>query len=376
MHHRREAHLLLMTPPGLKSVAGSPSLTGGLLKTRDIIVIGASAGGVEALQRLVSGLPADLPAAVFVTVHFPPSGTSVLPRILSRVAHLTVLPASDGERIIHGRVYVAPPDHHLLLSPRGVRIVHGPKEHGHRPAIDAMFRSAAIAFGPRVIGVILTGNLDDGTSGLRAIKRAGGAAVVQDPGDANFPSMPQSAIENVEIDRVVPIKAMATTILGLIGEPISEFEHFPMTEDVSENNFANASEDAIDDADHHPGEPSTYGCPDCGGVLWRIKDGQLTHFRCRIGHAWSEAALLDRQTNVVDDALWTALRALEESASLSKQIANRYRARGADGLAERFDAQARQIDSRARVILDSLTQRQEARASADDDSSEPKQRAS
>jgi two-component system chemotaxis response regulator CheB len=188
--------------------------------SRDIIVVGASAGGVEALQQLAASLPADFPGSLFVSVHFPEHGTSALPQILARAGPLPALHARDGEPITPGKIYIAPPDHHLLLSRHGVRVVHGPKENGNRPAIDPMFRSAAIAFGPRVIGVVMTGNLDDGTSGLAVIKRRGGKAVVQDPDDALFPSMPRSAIEHVGVDCVVPARMMGGALAQLMAEPV------------------------------------------------------------------------------------------------------------------------------------------------------------
>jgi two-component system chemotaxis response regulator CheB len=187
---------------------------------RDIIVVGASAGGVEALQAVARTLPTKFAGSIFVTLHFPEHGTSHLPRILSRTGALPAVHAADGESIVPGRIYVAPPDYHLLLHRKRIRLVRGPKENGSRPAIDPMFRSAAVAFGPRVIGVVLTGNLDDGTSGLRAIKRRGGLAVVQDPDDALFPSMPQSAIDHVDVDRVVPLHGLAKTLAELMAAPI------------------------------------------------------------------------------------------------------------------------------------------------------------
>lgn len=180
-----------------------------------IVVIGASAGGVTALQQLVGSLPADFPGAIFVTVHFPEHGTSALPQILARAGPLPARHAIDGEPIVAGTIYVAPPDHHLLLTPSAVRLVDGPKEHGNRPAIDPMFRSAAAAFGARVIGVVLTGNLDDGTSGLSAITRAGGRTIVQHPDDAPFPSMPCSAIGHVAVDRVLPVRMIGAAIVDL-----------------------------------------------------------------------------------------------------------------------------------------------------------------
>src|SRR5690242_8552854 len=172
---------------------------------RHLIVIGASAGGVEALTKLVRDLPRDIPAAIFVTVHFPPTGSSALARILTRWGKLGSEHAIDGQEICEGQIYIAPPDHHLLVFRDRMRLYRGPRENGNRPAVDPMFRSAALAYGPTVIGVILSGNLDDGTSGLLAIKRRGGIAVVQDPDDAMFPSMPQSAIDHVAVDHVVKL---------------------------------------------------------------------------------------------------------------------------------------------------------------------------
>jgi two-component system chemotaxis response regulator CheB len=188
----------------------------------DIIVIGASAGGIEALQELAHSLPGELPASVFITVHFPEHGTSVLPKILNRAGPLTAVHAVDGESIVPRRIYIAPPDYHLLPADDRIRLVRGTKEHGNRPAIDPMFRSAAFAYGPRVIGVVLTGNLDDGTSGLAVIKRRGGLAVVQDPADAAFASMPQNAIDRVPVDRVVGVRLMGQVLGELVDEPLGE----------------------------------------------------------------------------------------------------------------------------------------------------------
>jgi two-component system chemotaxis response regulator CheB len=326
------------------------------MASRDIIVIGASAGGVEALQSVVRSLPMRLPAAIFVVVHFPERAVSILPRILSRAGPLSAVHAADGDQIVPGRIYVAPPDRHLMLSPNGVRLFRGPKENGNRPAIDPLFRSAATAFGQRVIGVVLSGSLDDGTSGLASIKRHGGLAVVQEPEDAMFASMPRSAIDNVKVDRVAPARYIAKILKELVDEPIASDTFVVSKDDMMENELSAGNLDAIETPDQHPGTPSTFGCPDCGGVLWELRDGEFIRFRCRVGHAWSGDALLAEQTEQFDDAMWTALRALEESASLSRQIAARHRARGADSLARRFDDQAETQESRAEVIRAALVE--------------------
>lgn len=323
---------------------------------RDIVVIGASAGGIEALQEIVRTLPATFRASVFVTVHFPEHGTSVLPRILNRAGPLAAVHAADGESIVTGRIYVAPPDFHLLPGRKGIRVVRGPKENGNRPAIDPMFRSAAVAFGQRVIGVVLTGNLDDGTAGLAAIKRRSGVAVVQTPAGALFPSMPQSAIDHVPVDHVVPVKLLGKLLVDLVAESVDEPAPLPTPDDVMERKYSAADLAAIESADEHPGRLSSFGCPDCGGVLWELSDGDFVRYRCRVGHAWTNEALLRKQDDAFDDALWTALRALEENASLSRQIATRHRSRGATNLADRFDAQGQRTEMRAGVIRDQLTQ--------------------
>jgi two-component system chemotaxis response regulator CheB len=323
---------------------------------RDIIAIGASAGGIEALQDLARSLPPKFPASIFVSVHFPEHGTSVLPRILSRAGPLPALHAADGESIVYGRIYVAPPDYHLLPGRHGIHVARGPRENGNRPAVDPMFRSVALAFGPRVIGVVLTGNLDDGTSGLSAIKRRGGVTVVQDPADAVFSSMPQSAIDHVQIDHIVGIRSLGRTLCNLVAQPLIESAPAPAQDDVMERRYASADLHTIENAEKHPGRVSSFGCPDCGGVLWEISEGYFRRYRCRVGQAWTSEALLGRQSDSVDAALWVALRALEESAALSRQIATRHRGRGASALADRFDAQAEATEARAHVIRESLMQ--------------------
>jgi two-component system chemotaxis response regulator CheB len=324
------------------------------MANRDIIVIGASAGGIEVLQQLMKALPAKFAASIFVTVHVPENATSVLPRILSRAGPLSAVHATNGEPIVSGRVYVAPPDFHLMLARTGIRLVRGARENGNRPAIDPMFRSAAIAFGPRVIGVILTGNLDDGTSGLAVIKRRGGLSVVQDPTDALCPSMPASAIEHVSVDRVVPSRHLAETLVEFSAMTLPADTQPPSHDDAMENELSAANLDAIEDPEHHPGQPSPYGCPDCGGVLWEIEEGNLTRFRCRVGHAWTADGLLGEQQHQLETALWTALRSLEESASLSRSIAERHRRRGTVELAKRFDMQGESFENRAEVVRRSL----------------------
>lgn len=319
----------------------------------DIICIGASAGGVEALSTVVRGLPGDLAAAVFVVVHFPSYATSVLPDILARRGRLPVAHAVDGEPIRPGRVYVAPPDRHLMLGAEGVRLPRGPRENGHRPAVDPLFRSAAQAFGGRVIGVVLSGNLDDGTAGLATVKRMRGLAVVQDPDTADYPGMPSSAAAHVEVDHVVPVEELAELLVRLVDVPA------PREEPVSDRrvefeNAVSAMDPAAMNANERPGTPSGYSCPECHGVLWELHDGDVLRFRCRVGHAFGAETLMAKQGGSVEDALWTALQALRERAALSSRMATKMTDRGNRISAERFAEQAGDADRRARVIEDVL----------------------
>jgi two-component system chemotaxis response regulator CheB len=320
----------------------------------DIIVIGASAGGVEALARLVAGLPRDLPAAVFVVLHFPPDSTSVLPQILGRARTVASAHATDGEAIRPGRVYVAKPDHHLLLERDVVRVTRGPREHGHRPAADPTMRSAAIHYGPRVIGVVLTGTLDDGTEGLLQIKARNGLTVVQDPGDALFPGMPQSAIDNVAIDHVVPLPEMAALLARLASTEVTEPAPRAPVRPV-----VNGEPPTLMDP-RDEGVPSVYTCPECHGTLFEASEADLPRFRCRVGHAYSVDTLMSEQSTALEAALWTALRSLEESASLSARMARRAQERGQRYAYRRFQSQVTETMGRADVIRQVLRMRGEA----------------
>src|SRR5262245_27678364 len=268
----------------------------------DIVVVGASAGGVEALADLARSLPADLPAAVFVVLHVPSTGTSALPDILSRHGPLPATHVMDGEPIENGRIYVAPPDHHVLLRTGHVHLARGPRENGHRPAVDPLFRSAAHEYASRVIGVVLSGALDDGTAGLAAVKSRGGLAVVQVPGDALYPGMPDSALEHVRVEHVVPTSDMGELLARITAEPAPEAPGSAPEEMEVEVNVEGFSLEAIEGG--RPGQPSGFSCPDCNGVLWEVQDGQLQRFRCRVGHAWSPGSLLTQQSEALEAALW------------------------------------------------------------------------
>lgn len=326
------------------------------MTTHDIVVIGASAGGVEAISTLVAELPRDLRAAVLVVLHLA-RGRSVLPEILTRVGRLPARHPADGETLRYGRIYVAPPDHHLTVDGPTVRVQHGPTENGVRPAVDPLFRSAARSFGSRVIGVILTGSLDDGTAGMAAVKEAGGVTVVQDPTEAFAPSMPRSALDFVGVDHVLPLREIPPLIDTLTREraPTSASDvagpHLKSMEpDLSEEVIAVHPED-------RPGRVSVYSCPECHGSLWEVEEGGILRFRCRVGHVYSADSMLAVHTDSVDRALWAALRSLEERAALTRRLAERARHRRHTGVALAFEERANAAEEHAGVVKELLLSR-------------------
>jgi two-component system, chemotaxis family, protein-glutamate methylesterase/glutaminase len=324
------------------------------LAGHDIIVVGASAGGVEALQGLVSGLPADLPAAVFIVLHMSPDAPSLLPHILNRAARLPVGAAVDNTPITPGHIYVAVPDHHLLIERGRVCLYRGPKENRARPAVDPLFRSAARAYGPRVIGVVLTGALDDGTSGLQAIKARGGLAVVQDPTEALYPGMPRSAREHVAVDYCLPLAEIPALLARLAATPAPAESTYPVPPNLDvEVQTAELDMDVINNGEV-PGTPSVFTCPECHGTLWEIQDGNLLRFRCRVGHAYSAESMLAEHDASLETALWSALRALEESTALAKRMAATAREHNHPLLVTRYEQRAREQEQHAALVRNLL----------------------
>lgn len=325
-----------------------------ILSENRIVVIGASAGGVEALIRLAQDLPPDFPAPIAVVLHVPPDSPSMLAEILRRKGRLPAKTAEAGEHFQPGTIYVAQPDHHLLVRRNGALTMHvarGPRENRHRPSVDPLFRSAALMGRENAIGVILSGTLDDGTAGLIAIKQCGGIAIVQDPADALYPGMPQSAIENVEVDHVVPLAEIGTLLGQLVRQPRPERTvAAPAPPNLRlEINLAELEHDSLH-ADERPGRPSPYSCPDCGGVLWEIEDGEYVRFRCRVGHAYSPESMLGAQDDRLEEALWSAVKTLEESARLSHRLAASERQRGNEWLVKRFEEKEQEARDRVEVI--------------------------
>ena len=319
----------------------------------NIIVIGASAGGVEVLRHIAAGLPSELKAAVFVVLHLPPGGTSVLPSILDRAGDLPAAHAVDGEAVEPGRIYVAPPDNHLLLDDGVVRLAAGPRENSHRPAIDPLFRSAATCYGPSAIGVILSGVLDDGTAGLAALKAAGGLTVVQNPEDALYPGMPRSAIDHVTPEHVVPGAAIAELLARLVEQaPGPVPDPPPEPETVLEESFVAVDRGASDNP--QPGVPSGFTCPECSGALWETEEEGVVRFRCRTGHQYSLETLLSEQSGSIEAALWSALRALEERGAMLRRIAQRLSGHGNSSSAFRYARNADQAVEQALVLRQAL----------------------
>jgi two-component system, chemotaxis family, protein-glutamate methylesterase/glutaminase len=322
---------------------------------RDLVVIGASAGGVEVLRQVVRDLPPDLPAAVCIVLHIAPGSPSMLASILGRVGNLPCRPARDGDHLEDGIVLVAPPDHHLLIEDSRVRLTVGPRENGHRPAIDVLFRSAAQALESRVVGVVLSGTRDDGSAGLAVIKASGGAAIVQDPQEAMYAGMPASAIASVRVDAIVPSALIGSTIAAMVnGED-------PPPSVGAGGSHSDAELDPVlaRKPNPHPdppaGEQVAAICPECGGVLTERAEAGVLQWECRVGHRYSPGTLIDAQADDVEGALWAAIRALADRAALLQRMAQQAEKRGQAQSSRRFRRQAQTASEQAEVVRQALT---------------------
>lgn len=327
------------------------------VKAPVLIVIGASAGGVEALIDLTSQLPAELPAAILIVVHLSSSVPSYLPQVLGRRCKLPVTHAQDGEKIEAGHVYVALPDHHLMMRANKLLLGHGPRQNGHRPAIDLLFESAAHEDGPRVIGVILSGSLDDGARGLSVVKKRGGMAIVQSPEDAVFDSMPNSAMARTQVDERLPAAVIGTQIPGWVAAIHARLKDDPPMQETSEKQFVQQDKQLFE-AGRQQDSRTMLTCPDCGGVLWEISDGGNLHYRCHVGHAYSIDSLQGDKQDMLERALWEAVRTLEENASLARRMAARAHESNHTISVQRFEARAEQLAANADVIRAVLEQHQ------------------
>ena len=315
---------------------------------RHLVVVGGSAGSVDALIKLVGALPADFPAAVLIAMHVDPDARSMLPRILTRAGPLQAEHARDGEQIEAGRIYIAPPDQHLLVTEGHIHLSRGPRDNGHRPAVDPLFRSAAHSFGSRVTAVVLSGGADDGAAGLVTVKKHGGVAVAQDPHQAQHPSMPGSAIDTGLVDAVLDVSDIWQLLVARTTNP-SPGSSGPGEPDEPETRRKLP-------ADEPAGRPSSYTCPECHGPLYEVEDRRFQRDRCRIGHAWSPRSVKADQAKAVEDVLWTAVRALEERQALLVDITQRLRRRGSESVAGRMEAEAAEAQAGLDQIRNLLAQ--------------------
>ena len=327
---------------------------------RDVVVIGASAGGVSALLRLAEALPADFPAPIFVVMHVPADSPSLLPQLLNEVSALHARHPQNGEVVEAGVIYVARPDHHLLLEDDRVLVTRGPKENRFRPSIDALFRSAAYTYGPRVIGVVLTGYLDDGTSGLWSVQRMGGVAVVQEPRDAEQPSMPTNALEFVAADYVVPLAQLGALLGRLTQERAPAKTRLPAAErDLLQIELTIAKQGGgfelgiID-----KGRLTPFTCPDCHGALTQLVEGRLIRYRCHTGHAYTVSALLSEVTESVESLLYQSMRGLEETKMILQNLGAQFTANERPAVAALFLRKADETGRQARVVHASILKQQ------------------
>lgn len=323
---------------------------------QDIIVVGASAGGMGALMQLVACLPESFNGSIFIVLHIPAYSPSALPAILSRCSIFKAVHPKDGEKIQPKTIYVAPPDHHLLIEDKKVLVKRGPKENRFRPSIDALFRSAAYEFGNRVIGIVLSGVLDDGTSGMWTIKRLGGSAIVQDAAEAIHPQMPLNVQEFVDVDYSIPVDEMCKVIEEIQKSPVTdkpsaekidmEMLKMEITIAKQDNAFAMGIIDK--------GVLTSFTCPECHGALVQLIEGKIIRYRCHTGHAFTASSLLAGITQTIEEALWSSMRAVEECTLLLGKLKDNLIKAGNTKAAAIFAAAEEEQRKRARVIHDSV----------------------
>jgi two-component system, chemotaxis family, protein-glutamate methylesterase/glutaminase len=305
-----------------------------------LIVIGASAGGLPPLLTVVGALPADLPAAVLVVVHVSPSGTSRLPQILARAGAMDVEAARDGLPLRAGLIAVAPPDCHLVVADDHVVLDRGPRENGHRPAVDPLFRSAAAAYGDRCCGVVLSGVRDDGAAGMAEVKRLGGIALVQAPAEALYPDMPASAMAATNVDDALPAAEIGAELVRLATRP----DPGPL------RSAGQGGSGGPDDSGSSAGTILSLTCPECGGVLTERSAGGALRFTCHVGHAFSAQNMVAAHSEAVERAMWTAARSLEDRATLLRRMADRARVNGGERSARQFERNAEEALEHAEAI--------------------------
>jgi two-component system, chemotaxis family, protein-glutamate methylesterase/glutaminase len=308
-----------------------------------VFVIGASAGGIETVRELLHLLPPDFPAPILLVIHTAADAPGLLARVLQRETKLLVLNAVDGAKLQPSRLYVAPPNFHLVIEADRMRLLKGPVENRHRPAIDPLFRSAARSLGPAAVGIILSGYLDDGCAGLFRIKILGGTTIVQDPEESLVPDMPRNAIERVDPDYIVSVQELAPLMSRLA------------TREVAMTRSRKDIEMTADNLDDNIGSPSPQSCPECHGVLWETEEGGTLRFRCRVGHAFTADTMLEDQGVDVERALWAALRVLEENSELSTRLAEKARVSGRQQAEKRYSERASESIYNATLLRQLLT---------------------
>ena len=308
-----------------------------------VIAIGGSAGAIEVITQILAALPSDLPAPVLVVVHIAPT-SSALPEILERRTSLLVRRPVNGEALEAGRVYVAPPDQHLTVAEGRIVLDREPRENGHRPAVDPLLRSIARDYGRAGVGVIVSGARDDGSAGLIHIKHAGGVALVQDPEESLYDGMPRNAMRATRVDGVHHVRELARRLVDL--------SHRPMSVEPEPSHSAGAEAGR----ERAPGTGTRFTCPDCGGVLFEQREGTLERFACSVGHVYSPEALDACQEHELESALWSAVRSLEDRATLLRRLAARARTNDQARMAENFEGRARESDRRAETIRRVITE--------------------
>ena len=328
---------------------------------KDIVVIGASAGGMQALQKLVGRLPRDLPASVFVVWHLAPGVQSILPSVLAKAGTLPAAHPEDGDRIEPGRIYVAPNDHHMLLEKGYIRVARGPKENRFRPAVDPLFRSAAYIYGPRVIGVVLTGALDDGTAGLWTIKLRGGTAIVQDPSEAVVRSMPLNALDKVAVDHRLGAAEIGELLARLVREEAdAPVAVSPEEEEKTRHEIRIAEErEALEEGILRFGELSPFTCAECHGVLAMLREDRVLRFRCHTGHAFSADTLLEAGSEAIEARLWDAVRAVDETVMLLSRLGEEFARAGNTAAAEQCFDKARTAHARIAPVREAAMANEE-----------------
>ncbi|TNC05708.1 chemotaxis protein CheB [Methylobacterium terricola] len=319
----------------------------------DIVVIGGSAGAVAPLRAILASLPPGSRASVLVVLHMA-SGGSLAARLGPNPGPLPLVPAEDGTAIQPGRVYLAAADRHLLVEPGLIRLGHGPRENTSRPAIDALFRSAALAYGPRVVGVLLSGFLHDGAAGLDAIKARGGLALVQDPDEAEAPDMPRSALVAVPADACAPTGGLGAALARLVARPPGAPGAVPEDLALEVAIAAGRPSESLAETMGRSADPAPITCPDCGGVLSQLRQGRVLRFRCQIGHAYTAEALAGTHGDAIEDALRIALRIVKERADLVGRMAADAGRRGNAQMAGIYAERAREYDGHVRTIRRAL----------------------